>query len=157
MYFLGGLFCWWSCLDVLFWPALFLLMMQKGALLWLLLLNVMPPVFASCTTANFYSLLFDLPIWPCSTTHQLQFAAGMPEAKIFDDDVSGAMYLASSNDKLALFDNEKLSGLQAKHPPVPSTSCFPGPPDDSCEALSVSCALITHVICSFKVAGWLCC
>ena len=45
------------------------------------------------------------------------------EAKISDGDVSGAVCLASSSDKLMMI----LGGLQATHPPAPSTSCFPDP------------------------------
>ena len=41
------------------------------------------------------------------------------EAKLSDGDVTGAVRLASSNDTLAPFDDETLSGLQSKHPPTP--------------------------------------
>ena len=42
------------------------------------------------------------------------------EAKLSDGDVTGAVRLASSNDTLAPFDDETLSGLQSKHPSYPS-------------------------------------
>ena len=40
------------------------------------------------------------------------------EAKLADGDVTGAVCLASSNDTLAPFDGETLSGLWSKHPPM---------------------------------------
>ena len=41
------------------------------------------------------------------------------EAKLTDGDVTGAVHFASSNDTRAPFDDETLSGLQSKHPPLP--------------------------------------
>ena len=53
------------------------------------------------------------------------------EAKLADGDVTGAVRLASSNDTLAPFDGETLSGLRSKHPPSPPDLEFPEQPDDS--------------------------
>ena len=41
-------------------------------------------------------------------------------AKLLDGNITGAMCLASFNDTLAPFDDETLSGLESKHPSVPS-------------------------------------
>ena len=75
------------------------------------------------------------------------------EAKLSDGDVTGAVCLASSNDTLAPFDDETLSGLQSKHPSSPPYLEFPELPDDSSEVLSVLCAIVTHAICSFKAGS----
>ena len=77
------------------------------------------------------------------------------EAKLSDGDVSGAVHLASSNDTLASFDDETLSGLQSKHPSSPPDLEFPEPPDDSSEVLSVLCAVVTRAIqgCPEKLRG----
>jgi len=61
--------------------------------------------------------------------------------------------LASSNDTLAPFDDETLSGLQSKHPPSPPDLEFPEQPDDSSEVLSVSCAVVARAIRSFKAGS----
>jgi len=75
------------------------------------------------------------------------------EAKLADGDVSGAVHLASSNDALAPFDDETLSGLQSKNPPSPPDLEFPQQPDDSSEVLPVSCTVVARTIRSFKAGS----
>ena len=75
------------------------------------------------------------------------------EAKFADGDVTGAVRLASSNDTLAPFDGETLSGLRSKHPPSPPDWEFPEQPDDSSEILSVSCAVVDRAICGFRAGS----
>ena len=75
------------------------------------------------------------------------------EAKLSDGDGTGTVRLASFNDTLAPFDDETLSGLQSKHPSSPPDLEFPEPPDDSSEVLSVSCAVVTRAIRSFKAGS----
>ena len=76
---------------------------------------------AASSSMNFFSLLYN----QCSPTRSDPSSSNditlrrRVEAKLSDGDVIGTVHLASSNDTLAPFDDETLSGLQSKHPSSP--------------------------------------
>ena len=101
---------------------------------------------------DFFPLLYNQHS-PSSSTPSLTSDLALRrqvEAKLADGDVTGAVRLASSNDTLAPFDGETLSGLWSKHPPSPLDLKFPEQPDDSSEILPVLCAVVDHAIHGFR-------
>ena len=111
----------------------------------------------SSSSTDFFPLLYNLCSPPSSTpTSSSDLNSTLRrrvEAKLSDGDVTGAVRLASSNDTLAPFDDETLTGLQSKHPSAPSDLELPDPPEDTSEVLSVSCEVVARAIHSFKAGS----
>ena len=107
------------------------------------------------SSMDFFPLLYNQisPTRPDPSSSNDSTLRRRVEAKLSDGDVTGAVRLASSNDTLAPFDDETLSGLQSKHPSSSPDIEFPEPPNDSSKVLSVSCAVVTRAIRSFKAGS----